>query len=99
MTQRVESKIIKTVYVSPQSSTRGLAFQVEKDLGLCVSHETIRNVHAKHKFSSRVARKKPLLSTQNVEKRLRFAIELVSLPPEVSWLLYNCTKGFIYRKR
>ena len=33
MTQRVERKIIKSVYDSPQSSTRGLALQVEKDLG------------------------------------------------------------------
>ena len=64
MTQRVERKIIKTVYGSPQ---------VEKDFGLRVE---------KHKYSSRVARKKPLLSTQNVEKRLRFATEQVSLPSE-----------------
>ena len=35
-------KIIKTIYGSPQSSTRGLALQVEKDLRLRVSHETIR---------------------------------------------------------
>ena len=62
VTQRVERKIIKTVYDSPQSSTRGLALQVEKDLGLRVSHETIRNVLEKHKYSSRVPRKKPLLS-------------------------------------
>ena len=79
--QRVQRKIIKTLYDSPQSSTRGLAFQVEKDLGLRVSHETIRNVLEKHKYSSRVARKIPLLSAQNVEKRLRFATEHISLLP------------------
>ena len=77
--QRVERKIIKIVYDSPQSNTRGLAIQVEKDLVLRVSYETIRNVLEKHKHSSRVARKKPLLSAQNVEKR--FANEHVSLPP------------------
>ena len=32
--QRVERKIIKTVYDSPQSSTRALALQVEKDVFL-----------------------------------------------------------------
>ena len=32
MTQRVERKIIKIVYYRPQSSTRGLALQVEKIL-------------------------------------------------------------------
>ena len=42
--QWVEIKIIKTVYDSQQSSTRGLAFQKEKDLGLRVSLEAIRNV-------------------------------------------------------
>ena len=34
VTQRVERKIIKTVYDSPQSSTRGLIFQVKKDLAV-----------------------------------------------------------------
>ena len=74
MTHRVESKIIKTVYDGPQSSTRGLGLRVEK--------ETIRNVLEKHKYSSRVVRKKPLLSAENVEKRLRFATEHISLPSE-----------------
>lgn len=81
VTQRVERKIIRTVYDNPQSSTRKLALQVEKDFQLRVSHTTIRNVLLKHKYSSRVARKKPLLSAQNIEKRLRFATEQVSLPP------------------
>ena len=58
--QQVERKIIKTVYDSPQSSTSGLALRVEKGLGLRVFHETIRNVFEKHKYSLRVARKKPL---------------------------------------
>ena len=79
MTQRVERKIIKTVCDSPQSSTRGL---VEKDLGLRISHETITNVLEKHEYISRVGRIKSLLSAQYIEKRLRFATEHVSLPPE-----------------
>ena len=78
--QGVERKIIRTVYDSPQSSTRGLALQVEKDLA--ASHENIRNVLEKHKYSQRVARKIPLMLEQNVEKRLRFATEYVSFPPE-----------------
>lgn len=80
--QRIERKIIRTVYVNPQSSTRRLAFQAEKDFGLRVSHATIKNVLQKDKYSSRVARKKPLLSAPNIEKRFRFATEHVSLPPE-----------------
>ena len=65
-----------------QSNTRVLALEVEKGLGFRVSHETIRNVLEKHKYYSRVTREKPLLSAQNVEKRLRFATEQMSLPPE-----------------
>ena len=44
MTQQVERKIKRTVYDSPQSRTRGLALQVEKDSRLRAFHETIRNV-------------------------------------------------------
>ena len=53
--QRVERKVIKTVYDSPQSSMRELALQAEKVLGLRVSHETIRNILENHKYSSRVS--------------------------------------------
>ena len=55
---------------------------MDKDLGLRVSNETIRNVLEKHKYYSRMARKKPLLLAQNVENRLHFANEHVSLPPK-----------------
>ena len=61
---------------------RGLALQVKKDLGLRFSYETIRNVFEKHKYSLRLAREQPLLSAQNIGKRLRFAIDHVSLSPE-----------------
>ena len=61
---------------------RGLALQVEKVSGLSIPHEIISNVLQKHKNSSRLARKKLLLLVQKVEKRLRFAIEYISLPPE-----------------
>ena len=61
----MERQIIKTVYDSPQSSTSGLVLQVEKDLQLRASHETIRNLLEKHKYSSKVARKKiPAVSTK-----------------------------------
>ena len=50
VTQQVEIKIIKTVCDGPQSSTRRLALQVEKVLGLSFSHENITNVLEKHKM-------------------------------------------------
>ena len=88
VTQRVERKIIKTVYDSPQSSTSRLTLQMEKDLRLRVSHESIRNVLQKHKYSSRVARKKALLSAKNVEKRLRIATDDVIFSDESKVFMY-----------
>ena len=74
LTQLIERVIIITVYDSLQSSMRGLALQVENDLELRVSHETIRNALTKHKYSLRVVRKKktPAVSikcrkVQNIE--------------------------------
>ena len=57
VTQRVEKIIILIVYDSLKYSTRGLAFQVERDFGLGVSHKTIRNFLEEQKYSSRVVRK------------------------------------------
>ena len=79
--QGAERKIIKTGYDSPQSRTRGLAFQIEKDLGLRVYHETIRNVVKNTSILQEWLLKKTLLSAKNVKKRLRFAIDYISLPP------------------
>ena len=92
--QRVERKIIKTVYDNPQSST----LQKEKYFAFRVSHETIRYVLQEHKYSSRTARKKSLLSVQNVEKRLRFATEYILFPPE-DWndvIFSDETKTMLY---
>ena len=69
-------KIIETVCDSPQSRRR-------TDLGLRITHETIRNVLEKHtNILQEWLRKKALLSPQNVEKRSQFATELFSLPME-----------------
>ena len=65
VTQRVERKVIGTVYNNPQSSTntRGLALKVRKDFELCASHETVRNVLQNTNILQ------DLLSAQNVKKR------------------------------
>ena len=79
--QRIHRYVfISYVYDSPQSIAKG--FALEKGLGLRNSHGTIRNVLEKHKYSLRVARKKPLLSAQNVEKILRCTTEQVSVSAE-----------------
>ena len=58
---------------------------MKNDLGLRISHETIKNVHEIQKYSSIVTRKKPLLLSQNAENRLRFPTEHVALPPAEYW--------------
>ena len=57
-------------------------FKWKKVLGIRVSRETIRNVLEKHKYSSREARKIPCCQHKMQKKRLRFAIEHISLSPE-----------------
>lgn len=79
---REERKIIKTIDENPFASLRSIAFDLQKDCRVDVSHETIRKTLIDHKYSSKTARKKPLLSVQNISKRLTFAVKHDSLPTE-----------------
>ncbi|XP_046868443.1 uncharacterized protein LOC124460893 [Drosophila willistoni] len=63
---------------NPQISVRSLAKELHDECDLVVSHETVRQAILRHKYSSRVARKKPLLSAVNVEKRLTFATSMLN---------------------
>ena len=82
VTQRVERKIIKTVYDSPQSSTRELTLQMKKRLRvMCFPWN-----HQKCSWKTQIFFKSgqeinPANSTK-CKKGLRFANEQVSLPPE-----------------
>lgn len=82
LTPREVRKIIRKIDENPYTSTRSLAVELEKDCGVQISHETVRKVLLEHKYSSRVARKKPLLSTFNINKRFSFAKEHVLYPIE-----------------
>ena len=75
--RRHEKIIIRSVDNNPHMSTRMLAKQLKNDCNLNVSHETVRKVLLKHKYSSRIARKKPLLSSTNIEKRVNFATSYI----------------------
>ena len=66
VTQQIERKIIKTVYDSQQSRTKGFALQVEKEF----------QVKPKEIFL-----KTPGVSTK-CKKDIQFATEHISLPPE-----------------
>lgn len=87
--RRADRVIMRKDNPNPQISVRTLA----KELDLVVSHETVRQVILRHEYSSRVARKKPLLSSVNVEKRFTFAVNMISKPAEY-WddVIYSATK-------
>lgn len=78
LNRRDQSKILKKIEDNPQTSLRQLALNIKNDCHKEVSHETVRKVLKIHKYSSHVARKKPLLSAVNIEKRLNFSIANVT---------------------
>lgn len=82
ISDRAERVLLRKVDKTPQISTRTLASELKEECGVVVSHETIRQVMKKNKYTSRVARKKPLLSAQNIEKRLSFATLHIGKPSD-----------------
>ena len=68
----LKKKIIKTVYDSPQSSTKGLALQVEKVLGFRLKNTNI--------LQELLGKKTPAVST--ICRKAITITENVSLPPE-----------------
>ncbi|XP_063977348.1 transposable element Tcb1 transposase [Diachasmimorpha longicaudata] len=59
-----------------------LKLEVEQRYSKVVSDDTIRRILKKAGYDSRVARKKPYISEINRQKRMDFANEYVSKPPE-----------------
>lgn len=57
LSNRNERQIIKKVYNKPQISTRAIANEIKLESGVEISHETVRKVLLKNKYSSRAARK------------------------------------------
>ncbi|XP_039969465.1 uncharacterized protein LOC120781333, partial [Bactrocera tryoni] len=78
--ERDNRLVLRKIDRNPRISTRTLAKELEEECGTVVSHETVRQAILRHKYTSRVAQKKPLLSQINVEKRYTFAVNMVSTP-------------------
>nr|pir transposase - fruit fly (Drosophila melanogaster) transposon element S [Drosophila melanogaster] len=75
--KRVDRLIMRKAIANPRISVRSLAQDIREECHLTVSHETVRQVILRHRYSSRVARKKPLLSEINIEKRHSFAVSMM----------------------
>lgn len=98
ITKRADRVIMRKIHQNPQVSTRTLARELKEECGIVVSHETVRQTILQHKYFSRSARKKPLLSSANVEKRLSFATMLISEPVDYRDDVIFCdeTKMMLY---
>lgn len=57
ISDRAERVLLRKVDKTPQISTRTLASELKEECGVVVSHETIRQVMKKNKYTSRVAQK------------------------------------------
>jgi len=82
LTRRDHSKILKNINNNPQTTLRQLALDLKNDCNKAVSHETIKKVLNTHKYSSHVAKKKPMLSAINIDTRLKFSIVNANRPAE-----------------
>lgn len=82
ISDRASRLMMRKIKSNPQISTRTLAKELKEECGVDVSHETIRQAILRHGYSSKVARKKPLLSSTNVEKRFCFALTMLRHPEE-----------------
>lgn len=82
LTPTDERVIVRRLRNFPKTSIPKLANEVSGDIGRPVSADTIRRVAHRNNLRGRVARKKPFLSKANIKKRLQFAKEYVSKPPE-----------------
>jgi len=77
ISKRVDRLIMRKVIANPRISVRSLAQDIRQECDLVVPHKTVRQVILRHRYSSRVARKKPLLSEVNIEKRHSFAVSMM----------------------
>lgn len=82
ITGRVKRLMIHKLNQNPKISIRSLAKELNDECGVVVSHETVRQAILREHYSSRSARQKPLLSEQNIQKRLKFASEYISKPDD-----------------
>lgn len=73
LSQNDERYIMKKVKIDPRISAPKLKTDLESNLGICVSSETVRRVIRKNGLNGRIARKKPFISEVNKKKRIEFA--------------------------
>jgi len=86
---------LKNINNNPQTTLRQLALDLKNYCNKTVSQDTIRKVLNTHKYSSHVARKNPMLSAINIDRRLRFSIANANRPAEY-WNDIMTKEFFLY---
>ncbi|GBO07280.1 hypothetical protein AVEN_34312-1 [Araneus ventricosus] len=66
-------KILKEIKINPKESEVKVAAETSQIIARSISDETVQNVIRQAGYKSRVARKKPFISSQNEKTRLEFA--------------------------
>lgn len=75
LSNRECKQIVRKVKIDPKTTSTQIAAEVKEDFGKDVHAMTIRRVLHEADYSSRVARRKPLISPINQTKRLEYAKE------------------------
>lgn len=77
---RHKRAVLRYIRQNPKMSAPKLAAMLERDYGINVVAQTIRNIIKTAGYNGRVSRKKPYVSKVNRQKRLAFAKEHVNKP-------------------
>lgn len=78
LTKIAKTKILEIVNKNPCIPSKEILFELKKTMKLDVVAKTIRNFLKKNGYNNRISCKKPLLSHNNVSKRLMFANEYIT---------------------
>lgn len=82
LTHREQTTVIKSIRLNPRMTAHQVSLQIEESFSKTVSDDTVRRAIKKADYHSRVARKKPLISEVNRQKRITFANEYISKPQD-----------------
>lgn len=80
LSDRERIQIVRKVKNNPKISSTQIAAEVKEEMGKDIHPITVRRTLHEANYSSRVARRKPLISKANQTKRLAYAKEYISKP-------------------
>lgn len=82
LTNKEERKIVRKIKKDPKITSTQVAAEVLEETGKEIHPKTVRRTLHRAGYSSRIARKKPLISKVNQKKRIEFAKTYLNKPTE-----------------